>query len=138
MAQGDDILNELNNQKTEQPTPENGNVTDVEGQSENSGSPDGVSIPDIPEGDVEGEQATDSSGDGSATTEEGAETEDQADAEPSTEDPSWFSELLSTGALGLLIDGGLFMWPILIMGILATGVIIERYRSLKMLDSDSL
>ncbi|MBC8356756.1 MAG: MotA/TolQ/ExbB proton channel family protein [Planctomycetes bacterium] len=29
------------------------------------------------------------------------------------------------------------MWPILIMGIVAAGVIIERYRSLKMLSSDS-
>ena len=29
------------------------------------------------------------------------------------------------------------MWPILFLGILAAGVIIERYRSLKMLTSDS-
>jgi biopolymer transport protein ExbB len=29
------------------------------------------------------------------------------------------------------------MWPILVLGILATGVIIERYRSLKMLSTDS-
>jgi biopolymer transport protein ExbB len=29
------------------------------------------------------------------------------------------------------------MWPILIMGIIATGVIIERYRSLKMLTTDT-
>ncbi|MBM80674.1 MAG: hypothetical protein CMJ78_08785 [Planctomycetaceae bacterium] len=34
-------------------------------------------------------------------------------------------------------DGGAFMWPILIMGIVASGVIIERYRSLKMLRTDS-
>ena len=53
MAQGDDILNELNNEKTEQPTPEDGNDTGAEGQSENDGSPDGVAIPDIPESGVE-------------------------------------------------------------------------------------
>lgn len=42
-----------------------------------------------------------------------------------------------SGAIGLLLDGGLFMWPILLMGIVACGVIIERYRSLKMLRTDS-
>ncbi|HAL12328.1 MAG TPA: hypothetical protein DCP67_00840, partial [Planctomycetaceae bacterium] len=68
MAQGDDILNELNNEKTEQPTPEAGDDTGAEVQSENGGSPDGVAIPDIPESGVEGEQETDASGDGSATT----------------------------------------------------------------------
>jgi len=48
---------------------------------------------------------------------------------------SW-EKFKNAGALGLLLDGGLFMWPILIMGILAVGVIIERYRSLKMLNVD--
>ena len=46
-------------------------------------------------------------------------------------------DILNTGAIGYLRQGGLFMWPILIMGILAAGVIIERYRSLKMLSTDS-
>jgi biopolymer transport protein ExbB len=46
-------------------------------------------------------------------------------------------EMFSGGAIGLLLDGGPFMWPILIMGIIATGVIIERYRSLKMLSTDT-
>ena len=41
------------------------------------------------------------------------------------------------GALGYMLDGGLFMWPILLMGILAAGVTIERWRSLKMLDVDT-
>jgi biopolymer transport protein ExbB len=49
----------------------------------------------------------------------------------------WYDELLHSGALGYLIDGGIFMWPILILGILAFGVIIERYRSLKMLSTDT-
>ena len=36
-----------------------------------------------------------------------------------------------------MIDGGLFMWPILFMGILAAGVSIERWRSLKLLNVDT-
>jgi len=138
MAQGDDILNELNNEKPEQTAPEEGSDADAGDQTESGGPAVGVEIPDIPDETANGEQAAESSGDGSDATDEVVAADDQADAEPSTEEPGWFSELLSTGALGLLIDGGLFMWPILIMGILATGVIIERYRSLKMLDSDSL
>ncbi len=47
------------------------------------------------------------------------------------------SSFLDSGALGLLLKGGVFMWPILILGILAVAVIIERYRSLKILDSRS-
>ena len=47
------------------------------------------------------------------------------------------SSFLDSGALGLLLQGGIFMAPILILGILAVAVIIERYRSLKILDSRS-
>lgn len=46
------------------------------------------------------------------------------------------SEFLHSGASGLLLEGGIFMWPILIMLIVALAVIIERYRSLKLLDHD--
>lgn len=46
-------------------------------------------------------------------------------------------ELLHSGAMGLMIEGGIFMWPILLMGIVAFAVIIERYRSLKMLGTDT-
>ncbi len=49
----------------------------------------------------------------------------------------WYVEMLTSGALGYMISGGLFMWPILAMGILAAGVTIERMRSLKMLDTDT-
>ena len=52
-------------------------------------------------------------------------------------DPSWVSDLFDSGAIGLLLEGGFFMWPILIMGIVALAVIIERWRSLKMLNSDT-
>jgi biopolymer transport protein ExbB len=47
------------------------------------------------------------------------------------------TDFLNTGALGFLLKGGLFMWPILILGIVAAAVIIERWRSLKMLGTDS-
>jgi biopolymer transport protein ExbB len=42
-----------------------------------------------------------------------------------------------SGALGYMFEGGPFMWPILLSGILALGVMIERYRSLKMLSTDT-
>ena len=47
------------------------------------------------------------------------------------------SGFLDSGVIGLLREGGLFMWPILLMGVLAMGVILERYRSLKMVSADS-
>ena len=50
---------------------------------------------------------------------------------------STLDEITQSGAIGLLRKGGLFMYPILLMGIVAAGVIIERYRSLKMLSTDS-
>lgn len=70
---------------------------------------------------------------------EDAATEESAAADA----PSFgqkLSEIANSGALGYMIQGGLFMWPILALGILAAGVVIERFRSLKMLgtNSDSL
>ncbi|HQZ66588.1 MAG TPA: MotA/TolQ/ExbB proton channel family protein, partial [Planctomycetaceae bacterium] len=47
------------------------------------------------------------------------------------------NKLLHSGAMGLMLEGGIFMWPILLMGIVAFAVIIERYRSLKMLGTDT-
>lgn len=46
-------------------------------------------------------------------------------------------DIAHSGALGYMLEGGFFMWPILFLGILAAGVIIERYRSLKMLTTDT-
>jgi biopolymer transport protein ExbB len=46
-------------------------------------------------------------------------------------------EVLNSGAMGYMWTGGIFMWPILILGIAAAGVVIERYRSLKMVTSDT-
>lgn len=62
-----------------------------------------------------------------------------ADSEEAAADTGWLdklSEIADAGAIGLLIRGGWFMGPILLLGILAFGVIIERYRSLKLLTSD--
>lgn len=56
---------------------------------------------------------------------------------PSSEKPesSWLNDMLHSGALGYMIDGGIFMWPLLVLGVLALGVIIERYRALMMLNT---
>lgn len=51
--------------------------------------------------------------------------------------PAWYEEMFKSGAMGYMIDGGIFMWPILFLGVLAFGVIIERYRTLQMLSTDS-
>ena len=65
-----------------------------------------------------------------------ADTVSEATGEAVSE-PSAIADFFDSGAIGLLIDGGFFMWPILIMAIMALAVIIERWRSLKMLDTDN-
>lgn len=57
-------------------------------------------------------------------------------AETVDSESGFISQFFDSGALGLLLDGGFFMWPILILGIIAIAVIIERYRSLRMLNND--
>ena len=47
------------------------------------------------------------------------------------------ASFFDTGALKLLLEGGIFMWPLLALLILAIAVIIERYRSLKLLETDA-
>jgi len=47
------------------------------------------------------------------------------------------ASFFETGALKLLLEGGLFMWPLLALLVLAIAVIIERYRSLKLLETDA-
>lgn len=61
----------------------------------------------------------------------------EASAVVESSGPGWLKKMMSSGALGMMFEGGIFMWPILIMGIVAAGVIIERFRSLKMLRTDS-
>jgi biopolymer transport protein ExbB len=49
-------------------------------------------------------------------------------------------EWWQSGAMGYMMDGGPFMWPILLLAVIATGVIIERLRSLRLIaiDTESL
>ena len=46
-------------------------------------------------------------------------------------------DILSYGAMGELRRGGFFMWPILLLGIVSAGVALERWRSLKMVATDT-
>jgi biopolymer transport protein ExbB len=62
------------------------------------------------------------------------EKSSSADAGPSPL-AQFLSDLSKTGALGYMIEGGIFMWPLLGLGILSLGVIIERYRALLMLNT---
>jgi len=59
------------------------------------------------------------------------------DEEENEKAKSWLGELIESGPIGLLIKGGWFMAPILVLAILALGVIIERWRSLKMLGTEN-
>ena len=68
------------------------------------------------------------------TASEAAPAEEEYTA--TTSEP-WYDEMLHSGAMGYMLEGGFFMWPILLIGILAAGAIIERFRSLKMLRTDT-
>ncbi|MFM7059476.1 MAG: hypothetical protein ACKO2P_21390, partial [Planctomycetota bacterium] len=82
------------------------------------------------------ESKDESAADGKAADDAAAKDEESAATE-SGGFWAWVDELLHSGAMGLMIQGGIFMWPILLMGIVAFAVIIERYRSLKMLGTDT-
>lgn len=75
---------------------------------------------------------------GTNTAEDDAEGNDAGENE---DPPGGFwngvDAAFSSGAIGLLRDGGFFMWPLLLMAVIAAGVIMERYRSLKMLTTDT-
>ncbi|MFP6900155.1 MAG: MotA/TolQ/ExbB proton channel family protein [Opitutales bacterium] len=76
----------------------------------------------------------------STVTSAGGEVKQAIDAvsEPSWWDlfGAWIDSFTQEGALGLLREGGFFMWPLLILAIVGLAVVIERWRSLKMLDAD--
>jgi len=67
--------------------------------------------------------------------EDDQQADDTAEAEEEEDAEKGFFE---SGAIGLIRDGGLFMWPLVLMAILAAGVIIERYRSLKMVNTSDV
>ena len=72
-----------------------------------------------------------------AADDEATETAEQSTAESDSESSGIIADFLRTPPLSYLFQGGIFMWPILLMGIIGAGVIIERYRSLKMLEDNS-
>jgi biopolymer transport protein ExbB len=70
----------------------------------------------------------------------GAESPDQ-EAEEAPTVVDWrkiVDDILNSGAMGEMLRGGFFMWPILVLGIMAAGVILERWRSLKMVATDTV
>ena len=66
---------------------------------------------------------------------EGAKSGAKDAAKSPTAGAGWIHDMMHTGAMGNMIDGGIFMWPLLVLGILAMGVIIERFRALMMLNT---
>ena len=46
-------------------------------------------------------------------------------------------DLLHSGAMKYMDDGGLFMWPILLLAVLGLAVVIERFRALRMITLDT-
>lgn len=131
-AQADDIL--ADEAKTKKPAaakvaepapvPPAGNAKPGESKAK---SPDGK----IPEPPKAGEKASATAAAPSAGPAEAAPKE-AASAVP---EESFWTQLSNTGAMGYMIRGGIFMWPILFLGILALGVIIERYRALLMINA---
>lgn len=79
-------------------------------------------------------QATDAAA--QAVGQAAGQAADQA-AQVAESGPSWFSEMIDSGAMHYILEGGFFMWPILLLGVIAAGVIIERFRTLRMLRTDS-
>ncbi len=93
-------------------------------------------VAEAPAADASAKPATDAPGAKPAAPEKATEPAkaDSADASKKAE-KGWLHDMMHTGALGYMIDGGIFMWPLLLLGILALGVIIERFRALMMLNT---
>lgn len=90
---------------------------------------------------ADGDQPDSEKAEGDTKTDEG-DSKDEPDSSGDEEEESESeappgASFWESGAIGLLLKGGAFMWPILLLGIVASGVIIERYRSLKMLRTDT-
>jgi biopolymer transport protein ExbB len=89
----------------------------------------------LPETTPAADGKTAAAGDAKASAEGDAAPPAAEEGEAKAEEKGWLHDLLHTGAMGYMIDGGIFMWPILLLGVLALGVIIERLRALMMLNS---
>lgn len=90
----------------------------------------------------EASKAAGAAANGQTATGEAAKAGEKA-AGDSVADPAaggvWkmLDDMAHSGAMGYMIEGGFFMWPIFFLGVIAFGVMIERYRSLKMLTTDT-
>jgi len=89
----------------------------------------------MPAADINATAESNTTSEGNST--ESRDTEPEEDEATEPKPTSWFNKLKETGPIGLLITGGWFMLPILLLAILALAVIIERWRSLKMLNTDN-
>jgi len=94
-----------------------------------------LSSASAPAADVNATGESNATSEGNGTQPGDTDPEGNEATEPKP--PSWFNKLKETGPIGLLITGGWFMLPILLLAILALAVIIERWRSLKMLNTDN-
>src|SRR4051812_10179552 len=47
------------------------------------------------------------------------------------------NEWWRAGAMGYMLDGGPFMWPILLLAVIGAGVVIERFRALRLIATDA-
>ncbi len=110
------------------------------GQADSPGTDPGAA-PKSPPAVVGNTAPADGSAPKSDDVSKATETSTSAKPEPaakgsSTDKPSgWLHDMMHSGALGYMIAGGIFMWPILILGVVALAVIIERYRALLMLNT---
>ena len=57
-------------------------------------------------------------------------------AQAATPSPVAGPDFWHSGALGYMLAGGVFMWPIMFMAVLGAGVVIERFRSLRLIATD--
>lgn len=131
----DDILKDIENRKEKTPSAE---TQPGEPSAATGKVPENAAAVKAQPGQESAAAEPTTSGDAAAGSDAPASTQTDGDR------PGLFKRLLKeinkflhAGAMGKLLDGGFFMWPILLMGILAVGVIIERYRSLRMLNVDN-
>lgn len=122
---------------------------DRAGSAAKAGSKAGGNADGKTDGDGKGDATPESNSDGKSNEKSDGKSAGNSETKPAGDDSEaaasdaggglWqlLDDMLHSGAMGYVIEGGFFMWPILLLGIVAFGVIIERYRSLKMLTTDT-
>ncbi len=126
-------------QVSEPSSPQTGAADKLAKETEATASPDAAAADgdSAPDADADPDSDPDADPDSQADAGDEEETTEEAPADGADDDGLMDNSVWRSGAIGLLLEGGLFMWPIAIMGVLATGVIIERYRSLKMVNTNA-